>query len=99
LKNGEIQGKEIVEKETKIKQSIGQQGAQKKVNFFRNEVETVLKSGKKERIAKLKMQLIEFINADNIFYQSKKAEVQSLLSRLDNYSNKQQNNNSPEKFP
>jgi len=55
--------------------------------------------GKKERIEELKMQMIEFINADNIFYESQKTEVQSLLSKLDNYSNKQQNNNSPEKFP
>ncbi|CFW92880.1 protein of unknown function [endosymbiont DhMRE of Dentiscutata heterogama] len=97
LKNGEIQGEEIVEKEIKIKQSISRQGAEKKVNFFRNEVEIALKSGKKERIEKLKMQMIEFINADNVFYESKKSEVRSLLSKLDNY--KQQKNNSLEKFP
>ncbi|CAI2191878.1 17075_t:CDS:2, partial [Funneliformis geosporum] len=48
-------------------------------------LEKVLKSGKKERIEKLKMQMIEFTNSDNIFYESKKAEVQSLLSRLNNY--------------
>ncbi|KLL02861.1 MAG: hypothetical protein MRERV_65c008, partial [Mycoplasmataceae bacterium RV_VA103A] len=96
LKNGEIQGEEIVEKEIKIKQSIGQQGAEKKVIFFRNEVEAALKSGKKERIEKLKMQMIEFINADSVFYESKKNEVRSLLSKLDNYHQK---NNSLEKFP
>ncbi|CAG8447172.1 9405_t:CDS:2, partial [Racocetra fulgida] len=84
LKNGEIQGEEIVEKEIKIKESISRQGAEKKVNFFRNEVEIALKSGKKERIEKLKMQIIEFINADNVFYESKKTRLhqQEILSNF-----------------
>lgn len=98
LKNGEInQPDDIVAKEMEIKNSIGVQGAEKKITELENKVKAVLKTGDKKEIEKLKRKIKDFINTDNIYYDPKKSVAVKLLNQLNNYRSTQ--TNSPDKFP
>lgn len=83
LKN-EIDPDKLVEKEVKITQKISQQGATKKITRFEKKIEAALESNDKTEIDKLKKQLIEFMQSNNVYYQAKKKEAQQLLKQLEN---------------
>src|SRR4051794_8201142 len=72
--------------ETEITQKIFQQGATKKITKFRKRIEEVLESDDKSEIEKLKKQLTEFIESNNVYYQAKKQEAQQLLKQLESGS-------------
>jgi hypothetical protein len=73
----------LVEREVKIIQKIGQQGATKKITTFKKKINKVLDFNNKTKIDELKKQLIEFMKSNNIYYQAKKNEARELLRQLE----------------
>ena len=97
LKNGEVsQPEEIIEKEKNVLQKVGELGAEKKIIDLINKVKVALKSNNKEEIEKVKREIMEFIEADSIYYSTRKSDAQKLLADLNNST---QQTDSPDKFP
>ena len=99
LKKGEITDPtQLVAVETKIKENIYQKEAEKKITYLTTQIQQVLKSPSSSQIISLKERLSEFISSGNIYYSNHKEKAKSLLSRLENYStlNNNQNNYLPE---
>ena len=102
LKNGEItEAEKLVEAEMRIIQKIGNKGAEKKITYFIQETEVVLKNKDEAKKENLKIELEEFIHSNNIYYQSQRTQAEALLNRFQN--NQNQNNaplhSSPSDFP
>jgi len=91
----------IVASEMTITEGIEKAGATKKLTNLLTQTKRILTAPiSPEKKEALKSQLLEFINSSNIYwqfaYQQQKAEVQSLLSKLENDS---EHPTSPTKFP
>jgi hypothetical protein len=100
LKNdSNLEPDELVELEMKLTKRIGQAGAKKKVNNLAIEVEKVLKSKEKVQIEKLKKELLEIINSNNVYYLPIKSRTEQLLKQLENITNFNSNLQPPNSLP
>lgn len=79
---------------TRINDSIGQEGAKKRIENLRKAVKNLV-GVSAEKIKELKEKLLRIIHSDNKYDQVYKQEVQKFLSQLENTEVQSSNNNFP----
>jgi hypothetical protein len=95
LKNSQIEDPaKLVETETEIMIKIHQKEVSQKINKLTQRVSEILKLGKKDQIATIKKELLEFISSRNIYYSPHKKVAQELIQQLENYSDNNDRHNS-----
>ncbi|MCE8164039.1 MAG: hypothetical protein I3274_07625 [Candidatus Moeniiplasma glomeromycotorum] len=84
LKNGQItEPEKLVEMKMKINEKIGRKGVEKKIVSLTKKIKEVLKLGNEEEKERLKIEIMKFINSNNIYYKFKKDQFQNLLNQLE----------------